>query len=362
MQMLEQRAETPFPHSLQQYLKALGNITLATQDTFRADVRRWLEEGRVLEVLRMVHHCLDHPFTLARAYQELLNLLGEYLGFCVYFGKYTGGIDGVWLDCETKWAYIVDPKLNSGMIRFDAVSGWISRIRKDEQAEMRAWLPRDYRIGLVYIVASGTVPVQHLDRAISTTHSLDLDGFSRLVLAARTGTSKKKLRSHFARRSGMLQHAAGEYPIRGLKERTWRIDTLRERAIKSAARTTRARFVTVAGDSILRSKGRPPIHLVALAARERASHRGTFLFTMTPEHTRHLADADRWLLALACGRPGRTALISSEGWRAMTETNDTPSGTLKITMDFGSPMIQCGEALLPLAPSLQADGDDSESL
>lgn len=132
-----------------------------------------------------------------RLHQDLVNILGERLGFGVSFGDYKKGPDGVWVHKNDK--IIVESKTSSFWLKMDQVDGYIkdekancgivvsSGFGKGDRAKIRGGFPKirllttDGLCRLAELTEKEVLSTAHAVSILSPQETVELDGLVNLI-------------------------------------------------------------------------------------------------------------------------------------------------------------------------------------
>lgn len=175
------------PGNLGQVLFLVGSLDDAPgEQTARERFRQFLQRDihEVGQLRDYIEECLRTPGDqYARALQDLVNRLGQFLGFTVTFGRYQGvqgqvGFDGHWVS-PTGYHIVAETKTTEVYtIRTDVLVGYVDKLITE-----RAIPDWDSALGL-YVVGRPDAKQQQLEQSIlaqKRTHQLRVSSVDSLL-------------------------------------------------------------------------------------------------------------------------------------------------------------------------------------
>lgn len=155
--------------SLDEILGLVGRLDDSEgDDTSRERFRHFLQSNvkEVGQVRDYVEHCLRQSGDQQnKALQDLVNYLGQFLGFEVTFGRYRGtpgqiGFDGYWKS-PTNFHIVIEVKTSEAYsIKAATLDGYINQLISEKEIPAR-----DSAMGL-YVVGKPDPEVRHIENAI----------------------------------------------------------------------------------------------------------------------------------------------------------------------------------------------------
>jgi len=130
-------------------------------------------------------------------HQDLVNVLGERLGFKVRFGDYRKGPDGIWLHKDDK--IIVESKTSSFWLKMGQIDGYIkngnascgivisSEFNRGDRAKIKGGFPKirllttDGLRRLAELQEKEVLSTKHIVRILSPQETVELDGLVGLI-------------------------------------------------------------------------------------------------------------------------------------------------------------------------------------
>ena len=155
--------------SLSQILDLVGKLDdTSGKDTARERFRRWLkqnvrEAGQLRDYIEEALRNSGDQYN--RALQDLVNYIGEFLGFQITFGRYKGvrndiGFDGIWKSPKEFYIVVEVKTTDAYAIKTSTLTGYIDALISENRIP-----DREHSLGL-YTVGRPDSALQQLTNSI----------------------------------------------------------------------------------------------------------------------------------------------------------------------------------------------------